>query len=70
MTALVLSLLGLLTIAAFWSGVPPVLAMGGIVLGRAGRNAERGAWLCRGAVALGGFAIAADIAVYIQDMAF
>ncbi len=31
-TALTLSLLGLLLAAAYWSGVPPVLAIGGIVL--------------------------------------
>jgi hypothetical protein len=68
--ALVLSVLGFLAIAIFWSGLPPILAMGGMVLGWAGRNAERGAWLCRGALALGALAIAADIAVYIQDMAF
>ncbi len=69
-TALVLSALGLLTIAVFWSGLPPVLATGGIVLGLAGWSATRGAGLCRAAAVLGAFAIAADVVVYIQDMAF
>lgn len=69
-TALALSVLGLLTIAVFWSGLPPILAAGGLVLGWAGRNAQRGTFLCRAAVVVGALAIAADIAVYIQDMAF
>ena len=37
-TALVLSVLGVLTVAAFWSGLPPVLAGGGILLGWARRT--------------------------------
>jgi hypothetical protein len=69
-TALVLSVLGLVSIAVFWSGLPAVLAMGGIVLGWAGRNARHGSRLSIAAVAVGLFAIAADIAVYVQDMAF
>ena len=68
-TALVLSALAIVTIAAFWSGLPPVLAAGGIMLGLSGWNGRRGAGLCRAAVVLGVFAIAADIAVFIQDMA-
>jgi hypothetical protein len=65
-TALVLSLLGLVTVAVFWSGVPPVLAMGGIVLGWAGRDARRGG-MSRAAVAVGLLALAADVAIYVQD---
>lgn len=68
-TALSLSVLGLLTIAVFWSGLPPVLAAGGAVLGLAGWNARRGAWLCRAAVVVAALALVADIAVYIGDMA-
>ena len=41
-SALVLSILGLLTVAVFWTGLPPILAAGGILLGWAGRNADRG----------------------------
>jgi hypothetical protein len=68
-SALALSVVGLLTVAIFWSGLPPVLAAGGILLGWAGRDARRGSGLCRAAVAVGVFAIAADIAIYVQDMA-
>lgn len=68
-TAVVLSALGLLTIAVFWSGLPPVLAAGGIVLGLAGWNARSGAWLCRTAVVVGLFVLTADVVIYIQDMA-
>ncbi len=67
--AVALSVLGFLTIATFWSGLPPVLAVGGITLGWAGRNARRGGFLCRAAIVIGGIAIAGDIAVYVQDLA-
>lgn len=67
-TALVLAVLSVLTIGAFWSGLPPVLAAGAIVLGLAGWSARTGAWLSRAAVAIGVFAVVGDIAVYIQDM--
>jgi hypothetical protein len=69
-TALVLSALGFLAVAVFWAGLPPVFAVGGIVVGLAGWDAPRGAWLNRAAVVLGAVAIAADIAVYIADTAF
>ena len=65
--ALVLSVLGVLSIAVFWSGLPPVLATGGIVLGWAGRNAPRHAGFARAAVAVGLLALAANVAVFIQD---
>jgi hypothetical protein len=68
-TAIALSVLGFLTIAIFWSGVTPVLAMGGITLGWAGRSARRGRFLCRGAIAVGIVAIVGDLVVYVQDMA-
>lgn len=67
--AVVLSALGFLTIAVFWSGLPPVLATGGIVLGLAGWNASSGAWLCRTAAVVGLFVLTADVVIYIQDMA-
>ncbi len=69
-TALALAVLGVLTIAVFWSGLTPVLAVGGIVLGWAGRKARRGAGLSRAAIAVGLLALALDVAVYVQDMAF
>ncbi len=66
-TALTLSILGLLSIVAFWSGLPPILAAGGALLGWAGRNAERGRGLCRAALVIGALALAADLAVYVSD---
>lgn len=67
-TAIALSALGVLTIAVFWSGLPPVLAAGGLVLGVAGWSARTGAWLCRAATVVGAFAIVGDIVIYIGDM--
>jgi hypothetical protein len=63
-TALVLGVLGVLSIAAFWSGLPPVLATGAAVLGWTARDRLAG----RAAIALGVLAIAADVIVYITDM--
>jgi hypothetical protein len=68
MTAIVLSTLGLLAVAVFWSGLPPVLAAGGIVLGSAGWNAPSGAALSRAAVLVGVLAIIADLVIYIAGM--
>jgi hypothetical protein len=64
-TALVLSVLGVLSITAFWSGLPPVLAAGGAVLGWAARDRTAG----RIAIALGVLVLLADLAVYVVDMA-
>ena len=66
-SALVLSVLGLLTVAVFWTGLPPILAAGGILLGWAGRDADRGRWLCRAAIAIGTLALAADVAIVLGD---
>ena len=66
-TALVLSLLGLLFVPVFWSGLPPILAAGGALLGWAGRNATRGRSMCRLAVAIGCLALVADVVVYVAD---
>jgi hypothetical protein len=67
-TALALSVLALLAIAVFWSGLPTILAAGAIVLGLEGWNARDRAWMCRAAVVVGALAVAADILVYIADM--
>ena len=66
--ALTLSILGLITVAAFWSGLPPILAAGGALLGWASRNAERGRGLCRAALVIGALALVADLAVFVFDM--
>jgi uncharacterized membrane protein (DUF441 family) len=65
--ALTLSILGSLTLVAFWSGLPPILAAGGALLGWAGRNGERGRGLCRAALVIGALALVADVAAYIAD---
>jgi len=67
-TALVLSTLGVLTIAVFWSGLPPVLAGGGIVLGWSSRRSERRRWVAWTAIGMGGFALAADLVAYLPDL--
>jgi hypothetical protein len=62
-TALTLSLLGLLLAAAYWSGIPPVLALGGVVLARHSRPGGAS----RAAVVVGVLALLADLAVVIAD---
>jgi hypothetical protein len=65
--AVVLSVLALLLVVpAFWTGLPPVLATGGIVLGLAGRTATRGG-LAIAATVVGLLAIVGDVAIYIAD---
>jgi hypothetical protein len=65
--ALTLSVLGLLSVLAFWSGLPPTLAAGGALLGWAGRDgADRR--LCRAAIGVGVLAVAADLAAYLLDL--
>src|SRR5262245_47867592 len=54
---LVLSALAVLTIAVFWSGLPVVLAAGGILLGWKARSQPLG----RAAIALGALAVLADV---------
>jgi phosphoglycerol transferase MdoB-like AlkP superfamily enzyme len=62
-TAVVLGVLAIVSVLAFWSGLPPVLAAGAVILGWAQRATTRG----RIAVALGAFALAADVIVWIGD---
>jgi hypothetical protein len=63
-TALVLSVLGALSIAAFWSGLPPVLAAGGAVLGWGARDRTAG----KVAAVLGVLVLVADVVIYVADM--
>ena len=62
-TGLVLSLIALLFAGVFWTGLPPVLAVGGIVLGRRYPSGRAASW----AVAIGYLALAADLAAVIVD---
>ena len=69
-TALTLSILGLLTVLAFWSGLTPILAGGGALLGWAGRDADRGRGMCWAAIAIGALALVGYLAIYASDAIF
>ena len=62
-TALVLGALAVVSVVAFWSGLPPVLATGALILGWAQRATVRG----RIAVALGALALVGDVVIWIGD---
>jgi len=65
-TGLILSVLGLLTVAIFWSGAPPIFAFGGVLLGYFARTrGESG--MATAAVAIGVLALVADVIIYIGD---
>jgi hypothetical protein len=67
-TGLILSVVGLLTVAAFWSGAPPIFAFAGILLGYFARQ-RGGSREATAAVAIGVLALIADIVIYIGDQA-
>ena len=62
-TAIVLGVLGIVSVVAFWSGLPPVFAGGAALLGWSQRESTRG----KVGVALGVLALVADIVVYLGD---
>ncbi len=66
-TALTLSVLGLLAVVAFWSGLTPILAGGGALLGWAGRDSERGRGMSWAAVVIGAVALVAYLVIYSAD---
>jgi hypothetical protein len=66
-SALVLSVLALASLALFWSGLPPILAAGGALVGWAGRAAPRGANRCRAAIAIGVLVLVADVVLLVLD---
>ena len=67
-TALGLSIPALvLLLPAFWSGLPLVLGVAGLVVGNAGRRAHSGAGKCIAAVVVGTLAAVGYLAVYIAD---
>ena len=66
--ALALSVLGLLSVLVFWTGLPPVLAGAGALLGWAGRDASRGAALCKAAMVVGVLALVADVVIFALDL--
>jgi hypothetical protein len=57
----------LLTLPAFWSGLPLVLGVGGIVLGNAGRSADRHSTKAIVALVLGALAVLGYLGIYIGD---
>jgi hypothetical protein len=59
----ILSVLAILSVFVFWTGLPPILGLGGLYLGSQQRDA-----LGLAAVALGALAVFGDVAVYIVDM--
>jgi hypothetical protein len=65
-SGLVVGLIALLSLAAFWSGLPMVLGPGAAVLGLLGRDRGEGA-TATAAVVLGSFATLAAIAAVIAD---
>lgn len=58
----------LLVLPAFWSGLPLVLGVGGLVVGNAGRTARSGSGKCIVAVVVGGLAVLAYAAIYVGDL--
>jgi hypothetical protein len=64
---LVLSVLGLLTIAVFWAGVTPAFAVGGVLLGMAARRSGQRTGLGTAAIAVGALAAVGYIAIYLGD---
>jgi hypothetical protein len=57
----------LLLLPAFWSGLPLLLGVAGLVVGNAGRKAPSGAGKCIAAVVLGALAAVGYLAIYISD---
>jgi hypothetical protein len=66
--ALVASILGLLTVVIFWSGLPPVFAAAGIVLAWPARDGWEGRHYARAAIALGVAAIVLDVIALGVDL--
>ncbi|HSF97251.1 MAG TPA: hypothetical protein VLA55_01060 [Ornithinibacter sp.] len=62
-----LSLVGLLMVAVFWSGLTPALAAGGIVLGATARRAGQRPGMGGAAVAVGALALVGYVAIYALD---
>jgi hypothetical protein len=70
-TALVFALLALLTVPAFWSGLPPIFGVAAIYVGSVARekdavSAKRAGLI---AIVIGLLAIALDIAAFATDIA-
>ena len=67
-TALTLSgIAALLTLPAFWTGLPLVLGAAGVLVGYAGRRAARGAGGSIAALVLGALSVIGYLAIYVGD---
>jgi Na+/proline symporter len=69
---LVFGVLGVLTVAAFWSGLPPIFGVAAIYLGAVAhrRCADgRARWAAVGAMSLGSLALVLDVLAYGSDIA-
>lgn len=67
-TALALSIPALvLVLPAFWTGLPMVLGVAGVMVGNAGRDARSGSGKSIAGLVLGALAILGYLAVYIGD---
>jgi len=58
----------LLTLPAFWAGLPLVLGAAGMLVGNAGRNARSGGGKCIVAVVLGALAVLGYLAIYAYEL--
>jgi len=67
---LIVGALGLLSIAAYWTGLPYVLGPAAVVLGLLGRTRIDGKGVATAAVVLGVLATVGGIAAMIGDQAF
>jgi hypothetical protein len=69
-TALGLSIpAAVLTLPAFWTGLPLVLGAAGMLVGNAGRNARTGGGKCIAALVLGAIATLGYLAIYVMSFA-
>ena len=66
---LVVGAIGVLSLAAFWSGLPYVLGPAAVVLGLAGRSRGDGSTAATVAVALGAITTLAAVAAVVVDQA-
>jgi hypothetical protein len=62
-----LSIAGLVLVVAFWSGLTPALAVGGMVLGAAARRSGRRTTKGGVAIAIGALALVGYVASYVTD---
>jgi len=66
--AVLSSVLGLVTVVIFWSGLPPVFAAAGIVLGRSQETADEGRFYAGAAVVLGVAVVVLDVIRVVADI--